>query len=276
MSGPTAFRFTRALLAICMALTVFPVWAEAYSFSITPQFERRKLFTIWQPIVDELRRRTGLDLQLVTALSVADFERDLRQGVYDFAYMNPYLVPQVGASPGYVPLIRDILPLRGILVVRKDSPYRSVKELQGKTLAVPSLSALGANLLLRAELERQQQVIMKPLEARTHASVFLHVINGLAEAGGSVQKALAEQDPAVQDALRVLYTTQDAMSHALAAHPRIPAGARDKVRQALIDMSASESGRWLLAEIPMKQAVPALLEDYRSLQALQLERYLQP
>ncbi len=266
------------LLALILAATaVLPAWAsETYSFSVTPQFERRKLFGIWQPIVDELQRRTGSQFQLVTALSVNDYEREVRLGQYDFVYMNPYLVPQVASAPGYLPLVRDQKPLHGILVVRQDSPYRRVEDLQGKQLAVPSKAALGASLLLRAELERSHRVTLQVVDAKTHSSVFLHVINGLTDAGGSVQKALAEQSPQVRDALRVLHTTEAAPSHALAAHPRVPAALREKVRRAFIDLSASEAGRQLLAEIPMQQAVAATVEDYRPLQALGLERYLQP
>lgn len=266
------------LLFLALAATaVLPSWAaETYSFSVAPQFERRKLFGIWQPIVDELQRRTGSQFSLVTSLSVDAYERDVRLGQFDFVYMNPYLVPQVASTPGYLPLVRDRTPLHGILVVRKDSPYQSVEALRDKQLAVPSRAALGASLLLRAELEREHRVTLQVVDAKTHSSVFLHVINGLADAGGSVQKALAEQPPQVRDALRVLHTTRAAPSHALAAHPRVPAALREKVRRAFIDMSASEAGRQLLAEIPMQQPVAAENEDYRPLQALGLERYLRP
>ncbi|MBL8492265.1 MAG: phosphate/phosphite/phosphonate ABC transporter substrate-binding protein, partial [Rhodocyclaceae bacterium] len=238
--------------------------------------ERRKLFGIWQPIVEDLQRRTGLRLNLVTSLSVGEYERDVRQGNFDFVYMNPYLVLQVAATPGYVPLVRDQRPLRGILVVRKDSPYQKVEDLQGKTIAVPSWTALGASLLLRAELDRTFRVRMRAIDAKTHSSVFLHVLNDLADAGGAVQKTLAEQEPAVQGALRVLHSTQEVPSHPLAAHGRVPPVVRDKIRQAFIDMASSEDGRRLLAEIPMQRPVPATVEDYRPLQALALERYLQP
>ncbi len=268
----------RGLLAFALALMacVPAIAQESFSFSITPQFERRKLFGIWQPIVEDLQRRTGLRLNLVTSLSVGEYERDVRQGNFDFVYMNPYLVLQVAATPGYVPLIRDQRPLRGILVVRKDSPYQKVEDLQGKTIAVPSWTALGASLLLRAELDRTFRVKMRAIDAKTHSSVFLHVLNDLADAGGAVQKTLAEQEPAVQGALRVLHSTQEVPSHPLAAHGRVPPLVRDKIRQAFIDMASSEEGRRLLAEIPMQKPVPATVEDYRPLQALALERYLQP
>lgn len=278
MAHPEFANLRRALLlAACMLFAALPVRGETiYTFSVVPQFERRVLFGIWQPIVDELEKRTGARFQLTTSLSVSDYERDVHRGVYDFIYVNPYVMPNIEEQPGYVPLIRDRKPLRGILVVRKDSPVRKVEELHGKTLAVPSMSALGASLLLRAELDRQYKVKTQVVLAKTHSSVFLHVVNGFADAGGSVQKALSEQDQRVRDALRVLYQTSEVPSHPLAAHQRVPAALREQVRKAFLDLSATPQGRELLGKIPMQEAVAASSEDYRPLRALKLESYLQP
>lgn len=266
----------RRCLALLMCLVA--AWTvraeEIYTFSVVPQFERRMLFGIWQPIVDELEKRTGAKFQLVTSLSVSDYENDAHRGLYDFIYANPYLIPQV--LDAYVPLIRDEKPLRGLLVVRKDSPYQKVEDLQGKKLAVPSMSALGASLLMRAELDRQFKVKTEVVLAKTHSSVFLHVINGFADAGGSVQKTFAEQPDRVRDSLRVLHQTGEVPSHPLAAHTRVPEALRTKIRQAFIDLSATPEGRKLLGEIPMQKAVPATPAEYKALGELKLERYLKP
>lgn len=267
----------RAALALGLVLLAAgqALAAQTYSFSVVPQFERRMLFEIWQPIVDELQRRTGLSFELTTSLSVGDYETDVVNGNYDFIFVNPYVVPRIVKRPGYLPLIRDRKPLYGILVVRKDSPLQRIQDLNGKTLAVPSMTALGASLLLRAELDRQFGVQLRPVVVKTHSSVFLHVVNGLTDAGGSVQKALAEQDPRIQDGLRVLFRTRDVPSHPIAAHQRVPKAVRDKVQQAFIAMSSDPQGRELLAKIPMQEAVAATADDYNVLRALKLEEYIE-
>lgn len=271
------------LMSILVGLScLLPAAAQAtppveptYSFSVAPQFERRKLFSIWQPIVDDLQRRTGLRFELVTSLSVGEYDNDVKNGRYDFIYVNPYMVPLIDKRPGYQPLIRDAAPLHGILVVRKDSPLQRVEDLRDKTLAVPSMSALGASLLLRAELDRDFGVKTRPIIAKTHSSVFLHVVNGLADAGGSVQKALAEQDERIRGSLKVLHRTRDVPSHPIAGHQRVPTKVREQVRQAFLEMSADPNGRSLLAEVPMREAVAARAEDYQVLKTLKLDSYLE-
>ena len=53
---------------------------DGYTFAVAPQYEQRKLFAIWQPVVDELSRRTGYKLKLAATLTVPEFESELAKG----------------------------------------------------------------------------------------------------------------------------------------------------------------------------------------------------
>ena len=64
--------------------------SKPYTFGVTPQFEQRKLHTIWTPIIRELEQRTGLRFELVTTLNIKDFEKEVAAGNFDFVYTNPY------------------------------------------------------------------------------------------------------------------------------------------------------------------------------------------
>lgn len=247
--------------------------AEHYTFAVVPQFPQRQLFAIWKPIVDDLDRRTGLDLQLVATLTVPEFERQLAKGSFDFAYTNPYQILREFPRQGYIPLVRDAVPLTGIIVVAKDSPVHDVRELDGKLLAVPSPDAVGASLLIQADLAHLYHVRMRLLDAKTHSSVYLHVVDGLADAGGGVQKSLEEQPDDVRAALRILYTTREFPSHPVSAHPRVPPTVREAVRAALLAMAVDPRGRALLDKVPMTQPVATSIDDYRPMAAWGLERY---
>lgn len=247
--------------------------AGTYTLAVTPQFENRKLFSIWKPIATELEKRTGLAIKVVASLSLEEFEKEIGKGSFDFVYVNPYLILKEHATQGYIPLVRDRSPVRGILVVRKDSPIRKVEQLNGKKVAFPSPNALGAGLLLRADLDLLYKTRVVSVHAKTHNSSYLHVINGLADAGGGTDKTLQEQDPAIRDALRVLYTTREAPSLPVAAHPRVPKEHRELVRRALLDMAATPEGKQLLAKVPMPQPVVAAEEEYLAMRKWHLDDY---
>lgn len=159
---------------------------QVFTFAVVPQFEQRKLFSIWQPVVEELAKRTGLQLKLVATLTVPEFEDELSKGTFDFVYANPYHIMRESKRQGYIPLVRDKIPLEGILVVSKSSPYRNVKELDGKTLAIPSPNSL-AVLLMRTDFDNIFHIRMTLLNVKTHSSVYLNVATGIVDAGAGVQ-----------------------------------------------------------------------------------------
>jgi phosphonate transport system substrate-binding protein len=154
--------------------------ADVYSFGVVPQFEQRKLHAIWKPIIDELQKRTGLDFNLVTTLQIQDFEKEFVAGKLDFVYMNPYHILKAAELQGYIPLVRDKVLLRGILVTRKDSPIKDVSELNGKVVAFPSPNAIGAYAV--RELECRYNV-GGPLYVKTQFCISA-CRKGTAVAGG--------------------------------------------------------------------------------------------
>lgn len=269
-------------LATLAALALRPLAATAasesdtpasYSVGVAPQFEARKLYATWKPLLDALEKATGQRFRFASAGSVPEFELAVARGSYDFVYVNPYHLYKERQRQGYVPLVRDLSPLYGIVVVRADSPLRTPAELAGKSLAVPSPNAVGASMLIQAELDRSMAIQMKIVNAKSHSSAYLHAINQLTDAAGGVEKTFAEQPLAIRDALRVVYRTRDFPSHPIAAHPRVAESVRERVRQALLDISADPARQQLLQDIPISRAVAASFRDYEAFRNLDLDAY---
>ncbi len=248
-------------------------WGAEYSFGVVPQFDHRQLFAIWNPILNELGKRTGLSFKLVLTPDIPSFEKEYLKGAYDFVYLNPYHLLKANRSAGYRPIIRDSSDLLGILVVRRDSPVDSPADLNGRTVAFPSPNALGASLLMRADLSNLFHVRITPLYVTSHDSVYLHVVQGLADAGGGVMKTLSRQEEAVRVALKIIYVTRPMPSHPVARHPRVPNADAEKVRRAFLEMAAAPEGRALLSKVPINQPVSASLSDYTPMRDWGLEDF---
>lgn len=248
-----------------------------YSFGVVPQFEQRKLFQIWRPILSELERRTGFRFVLKGSSKIPAFEQRFMAGGFDFAYMNPYHLVIASSSQGYIPLIRDGgRSLHGILVVRKDSGIETVAQLAGKTISFPSPNALGASLLMRAELKGTFGIDFEPKYVQTHSSVYLHILKNLVDAGGGVTQTLELQKPSIKNNLKVLFETRGIATHPVAVHPRVPVEHQMRVRNALLDMAAGKRGKDLFRQVPIKQVVAASMSDYESITMWGLEKYYVP
>jgi phosphonate transport system substrate-binding protein len=277
MSGTTWGRVWCRVLTALLVFAATPAVAgepASYRFGVVPQFDARTLSGTWNPVLDDLAARTGLRFELIGTPRIPDFERDYRAGYFDFAYMNPYHVLAAARAQGYVPLVRDRRALRGILVVRHDSRYRQIRDLDGQTIAFPAPNAFAASLLIRADLTRRYRLRFEPRYVMTHGSVYLNVVTGQAPAGGGVRETFDAQPRAVRDLLRVLYTTQPQPAHAVVAHRRVPAAVQERVRRALLAMGASPGGRARLATVSIEDITVAGIDEYRAIERLGLEAFV--
>ena len=247
---------------------------KTFTIGVVPQFEAKKLRKIWKPILAELEQTTGFKFKLRGAANIPEFEKQFLAGEFDFAYMNPFHILIANESQGYIPLIRDHgKKLSGILVVRKDSGISSVKALDNKVVAYPSPNALGASLLLRAELHDKFNIKIKPSYVKTHDSVYLNVLLKQAAAGGGVQKTFSKQQDSIKSALKTIYKTTPVAPHPVVAHPRVGIKAYLKIKKALLTLGNSEQGKSMLAKIPMKKIGPAGMTDYAPLKQMNLKRF---
>lgn len=265
------------VLSILALLTFLPFSAQAedctMKVGVVPQFEQRRIFEVWTPILDALKEQTGCAFELVGSKSIIEFEKAFKDGVYDLAYMNPYHAVMAKKAQGYEPIVRSgKKKLKGILVVKKDSPVQDVKELNAKEVAFPSPNALGASLLMRAELATKHGSKVVPKYVKTHSSVYLHVAKGLTVAGGGVSRTFNEQPDHIKDKLRILYTTTPVNAHPAVIHPRVSEDMQKKVQEAWLGLAGAKAS--LFDGIPMKGAIATSYDDYKSLEELGLEDFV--
>lgn len=242
----------------------------SYTFGVVPQESASQLAANWSPVLAALSEKSGIKLSFATAPDVPTFERRLAAGEYDFAYMNPYHFVVYHAKPGYRALARAKGErLRGVLVVRKDSPVREMKDLAGATLAFPTPAAFGATLLVQAEMQRQR-LPFKAAFVKSHNSVYRDVVKGLYPAGGGVPRTLDLLDPAISRELRVVWTSQPYTSHAIATRPQLDPAVRSRVLAAMMQASLEPAQLRLLAEIGFDGFEPAQDQDWDDVRRLRI------
>lgn len=271
-ASPSVLRFVLAAGVALMASTT--ALAETYTFGIVPQFEARKLARIWTPIINEIEQRSGHQIEIVGTSTIPEFEAALAEGKYDFAYMNPYHAIRANEAQGYEPIIRDgARELYGILVVRDDSPIADVTELEGQKIAFPAPNALGASLMIRADLTNTHDIEFSPTYVNTHSSAYLNVILKQVAAAGGVMGTFRSQPIEISEQLRVLYKTSRVPPHPISAHPRVPDDHKMAIQNAFLSLWQTGYGREMLEQVPILEASQTSIEDYQVLKSMGLEEF---
>lgn len=114
---------------------------SVYTLAVPPLSPPVQMYNEWRPLIEQLSKETGTDIQLKVYNTISALESDVIKGVPDFAFTNPYHMVLAKRAQGYIPLVRDKTPLVGILVVHKDSPINSIQDLNGKEIAFPAPNA---------------------------------------------------------------------------------------------------------------------------------------
>ncbi len=265
----------RILAAALMALVSF-IWQAPASagptltFGVVPQQSASRLAQIWVPVFDYLSHETGAKLRFATAKDIPSFEACLARGAYDLAYMNPYHYTTFHGLSGYDAFAKQAEKrLRGLIVVRADSPYEQLEDLDDQSIAFPSPAAFGASVIPRAEMMSRDMTV-RPAYVKSHDSVYRAVIAGLFPAGGGVLRTFNNIPDAARARLRVLYRTDAYTPHAFAAHPRVDRDLVDRLVSIMTTMA--ENRPTLLKGLGMRGIQSAMDADWNDVRSLRLSR----
>lgn len=260
------------------AATGGPARAQAelsYTVSVVPQFQAVEISRVWTPLLQRAGQALGVAFKLRIAKDIPSFEDELRAGLPDLAYLNPYHQLVAHQAQGYVPLVRDAKALTGIVVVRRDDPIGQLRALQGQTLAFPAPNALGASLLIRSHLAEVEHVTIQAVYAKTHTNAYRQTLLGLTAASGGLRSTLEREPSEVREGLRILFETPGVAPHPLSAHPRVPAALQQALTRTWLALADEPALQPLLQDIPMPHPVQAdQARDYQGLARLRLERYV--
>ena len=241
------------------------------TFGIVPQQSAKRLATLWTPILQHISQQTGLNIVFSTAKDIPTFEKRLKSGEYDIAYMNPYHYVVFNKTTGYSAIAKQInKTIQGVIVAKANSNIKTIEDLRGKRLAFPAPASFAATILPQAELNTLG-ITFTPMYVSSHDSVYLNVSKGFFPAGGGIKRTLNNMPIETKSLLTTIWKSAKYTSHAIATHPRVEDLSREKILTALINMTNTERGITLLKSINFKGFEMAENSDWDDVRALQIK-----
>ena len=235
-----------------------------YKFAVFPYLSPEQLEAIYAPMAVDLGRALASDIRFRTSSTFPIFAGNLRQQAYDIAFVQPFYYTTIAAEAEYVPLARDGPALAGFIVVPQDSPVQSLRDLKGKTLALPPVKAAVSHLtkiaLRQAGLDPERDVTLNHVPSHTACLQQLVVKKAQACASGPTGwRIFQKRRPGYA---RLLMKTPAIPNSLFIVHVRVPEHHRAVLRQTMVSWHQSDRGRALLQRAQFSQLVPALDADY--------------
>ena len=203
--------------------------------SYSPQEDSVVYEKLWTPYVDHLKSCVGKPVRFLPVYSSAATVEAMRSGRIQLSLLSAGDTPFAVNIGGAVPIATHgtdkdgIAAYHLIVVVKKDSAFKSLSDLKGKRVAHVSPSSNSGNLAPRALFPKEGLVPdkdYKVLYSGKHDNSVSGVINGDYDAGAVADDVLIrmlQRDALKPDALRVIYKSQPFPAGSLAvAHDLEP------------------------------------------------------
>ena len=229
--------------AVSLVALGVPGWSQNQPLSFGVIIWRSPTLTaqFWNPILRYVSERSGVPLQLKVAHTGPEHTAMVRRGEYHFLYSNHNFIKENEES-GYRVFARSRDDVgTGEIVVLKDSPIRSLTDLEGQEVVFPHVAAFyGYHLPMDGLLRKGIQV--KPHFAGNQEGAMGQLKAGRAVAAGvnaAVMRAFAQRENV---AYRTLWSSEKYVSLALSALPSVPADTVKAVRDAFLKMADDPEG----------------------------------
>lgn len=258
------------LAAISGSFLALPIWAETYSFGVLSQRSAVLSAQYWNPILEYVHKKTGIELVLKLARSAPESNEAIEHGEYDFVYSNTIFLPRM-ANANYQVILRPRdEAIKGQIVTLEESPIKSLKDLDGKEVGFPSLSAFVGYAVPMEQLLRQN-VGVSPVFGGNQEGIMGQLKSGRVVAAGVNNQVMRDFATRENIRYRVLWESVPYNNLPIAVHPRVSKAVASAIRSAIDGMEVDPEGIRILDKTAqvIKQKPPygfraSSPEDYKN------------
>lgn len=238
-------------------------------FGVVPLQEPSVMFRKFTPLSEYLKKKLGRTFDLKVAIDMDSAVKDIGSNVTQLCAMGPANYIEANTNYGVKVIakaLRKGLPFhRAAIVVRIDSPLRSLRELKGKSLALVSPKSATGHIMPLAAL-RDAEIYAADLRLYqflgSHDKVAEAVINCEFDAGGMPEESAIRY---AGKGLKILQLTSEIPEFNVCCNPRLDPAVIAALRSALVSLDINNSDDALVLKSLGRDCtgfMPATEKDY--------------
>ncbi len=243
---------------------------QEYIFGVHPLHNPKRLFEVYQPLMDYLNSHLGEKLfRLEASKNYDEFDNKLFSSHFDFALPNPYQTLK-SMEHGYAVFgkMGDDHNFRGIILVRKDSAIQHVSDLKGKAVSFPAPTALAATMMPQWFLHDHGLNITKDIESLyvgSQESSIMNVYLGKSVASStwpSPWLSFIQERPEVAQELKVMWETPSLLNNGLVVKKSIDSALVRQISNLLLNLHTHPEGQSILKAMQLSRFESANNQTY--------------
>jgi len=243
---------------------------KPYEFGVLPYLPLGKIQELYAPIAADFQTKLGRQVWLSSKGDYTQYEGAISKEIYDIAFVQTLDYVDAHDKHGYLPLARRYRYTQALIVVRPDSPLKSMTDLKGMTVANPPADALESHLTTAALRDAgiDPDIGVQRDYGKNQFTCMQSVLIGAADACGIGELALLhfEKEKQMKTRFRVLFRTKLSPPPLFVVHKRVPQKDREILLKTILGWPDTAEGRRILSNgfVPFAPAQDAEYESVRS------------
>jgi phosphonate transport system substrate-binding protein len=270
----------RALVLLLITCLALPRLAEpadsALILGVLPRHNYADTISMFTPIARHLSTTLQRDVKVETARTFSEFWTNVERKRYDIVHLNQLQYLHAQDKHGYDVIVKNeefgTTTISSQILVRKDSPIQSLKDLHGKKIIFGGDNTAMMSYIIPRSMLRAQGVADKDYStefALNPPNALVAVSLGMADAcgvGDSVAKLTEIQHKINLDELRVIAQSPAFPHLAWAVTGKLPAEQKQAIQRALLVLNTTVEGKQILQRAKLSGLAAATHSDYQPLQ----------
>ena len=245
---------------------------KTYIFGIHPLHNPKKLFEVYQPLINYLNANLkDINIILEASTNYDEYDKKLFSGHFDFSLPNPYQTVE-STKYGYKIFgkMADDYNFRGIILTRKDSNIKEVKNLKGKSVSYPAPTALAATMLPQQFLHDNGLDINKDIKNLYVGSQESSIMNLFLKESSAAATwpppwiAFQKERPEIANELEIKWETSSLPNNGLVVKKDIEAILVEQISSLIFNLHETNQGKEILKVMELSKFEKADDKTYES------------
>ena len=255
-----------------------PAAETHYTFGVFPYLSPAQLSQSYGPVAADFSVLLKRSVRFTSAPTYEAFTQSLREETYDIAMIQPFDYVDAVDHYGYRPLARVDADLKANFVVRLDSSFKTIKDLRGTRIALPSATAAVSRIALKAlrDAGLQPGVDVQIRHFKSFGSCMQDVLIGNSSACTTGKAAKAIFEKRMKVTLRIIYETPAIPHMTFIVHQRLPEAERERLRRRIIDWNKTADGQRIVKGMRFPEFRAVVDQEYDVIRRYEEERGVMP
>lgn len=192
----------------------------------------------YAPLIEAIRGKTGLDVQLVLSADYDELVRQFAEGAVDLAYFGGYTFVVANKRHGAVPLVMRDIDARfvsQVVVHRNNTAVRQLSDLRGARFSFGSRRSTSGHIMPRHFFSGAgivpEKFFSQVVFSGAHDRTVMLVVDGSVDAGvanGQILRSMLESGSAPP--VRIIWQSRPYVDYVWAAQPSMSAKTRSAIK----------------------------------------------